>query len=63
MFNPKQVTKWTPFRDNLIMVLEKWDSLSDQELREKLSDVIDEELNEKVKYISRQPQIILKQIH
>ncbi len=56
--NPKP--KWTPFRDNLMQVLQDADSISDQELKNKLAELLDEKIE---KYRVKHPTIILKRIH
>jgi hypothetical protein len=52
--------KWTPFRDNLMQVLQDADSISDQELKNKLAELLDEKIE---KYEVKRPHIILKRIH
>lgn len=53
--------RWTPFRDNLLKALEDSDSLSDQEIREKLNKVLNADF-EKVEF-QHKHQVITIKVH
>lgn len=61
----RPMQKWTPFRDNLMRVLDRADSISDEELKTQLQVVIDTEVEENCDSKSRVKRIIMmrKAVH